>query len=86
MKTKSPPVHEVRIGSIKAAIWKNESVNGIFHTVTFSRLSRDGSAWKFADGYGREDLLLLAKVADAAHSWICVHQRTEAPAESKGQE
>ena len=64
------PVHEVRFGRIKAAIWENETSNGTRHNVTFTRLYRDGDAWKDSASFGRDDLPLLEKVADMAHSWI----------------
>ena len=35
---KAKPVHELRLGRIKAAIWANETDNGIRHNVTLSRL------------------------------------------------
>jgi len=68
---KDTPVHEIRLGSIKAAIWRNTTSNGVRHNVTFSRLYKDGEEWKSNDSFGRDDLLVLAKVADQAHSWIC---------------
>jgi hypothetical protein len=68
--TKTPPVHEVRAGRIRAAIWANPSDKGPWHTVTLSRLYKDGEEWKDAQSFGRDDLLLLAKVLDKAHSWI----------------
>ncbi len=64
------PVHEVRLGRIKAAIWKNEVEGGVTHNVTFSRLYKDGDDWKDSASFSRDDLLLLGKVADLAHSWI----------------
>ena len=64
------PVHEVRLGRIRAAIWENETQNGLRHNVTFSRLYKDGDQWKDSSSFGRDDLPLLAKVADMAHSWI----------------
>ena len=65
------PVDEVRIGRIKAAIWANPSDNGVRHNVTFSRLYKEGDEWRDTDSFGRDDLLLLAKVADRAHTRIC---------------
>jgi hypothetical protein len=67
---KKQPVHEVRLGRIKAAIWENETQNGTRHNVTFSRLYKDGEEWKDSSSFGRDDLPLLAKVADLAHSYI----------------
>ena len=74
MATKNNPPKEVRMGSIKATIWKNDTEAGTRHNVTFSRLYRDGASWKSTESFGRDDLLLLAKVADEAHSWICAQQ------------
>lgn len=68
--SKTRPVHEVRLGRIKAAVWQNETENGVRHNVTISRLYRDGDKWKDTASFGRDDLPLVAKVADLAHSWI----------------
>ena len=71
--TKTKPVHEVRLGSIKAAIWENPVGDGIKYNVQFSRLYKDGEEWKSTESFGREDLLLVAKIADQAHTWIFEH-------------
>ncbi len=67
---KTKPVHEVRLGRIKAAIWANETDNGVRHNVTITRLYKDGDEWKTSTSFGREELPLVAKVADLAHTWI----------------
>ena len=64
------PVHEVRVGRIRAAIWENETPNGVRHNVTISRLYKEGDTWKDTASFGRDDLPLVAKVTDLAHSWI----------------
>jgi hypothetical protein len=66
------PVHEIRMGRIRAAIWVNETDNGVRHNVTFARLYRDEQhdQWKDSTSFGRDDLPLIAKVADQAHNWI----------------
>jgi hypothetical protein len=69
-QAKSRPVHEVRMGRIRAAIWENETQNGTRHNVTLSRLYKDGDDWKDSTSFGRDDLPLVGKVADLAHSWI----------------
>jgi hypothetical protein len=68
---KLKPIHEVRFGFIKAVIWKNENESRAFYNVTFTRLYKEGQQWQTTGSFGRDDLLLLAKVADEAHSWIC---------------
>jgi len=67
------PVHEVRLGRIKAAIWENDTQNGARHNVTVSRIYKDGEQWKDSNSFGRDDLPLVAKVVDQAHSWIFEH-------------
>jgi hypothetical protein len=66
--TKAKPTSEIRVGKIKAAIWANETENGIRYNVTFSRIYKDGAGWKRSDSFGRDDLLVLAKLADQVHS------------------
>ena len=77
MTPKNKPIHEVRIGAIKAAVWRNETEAGVRHNVTLSRLYKDDDQWRSTDSFGRDDLLLVAKVADKAHSWICAGQDEE---------
>lgn len=71
--SKQRPVHEVKLGRIRAAIWANEGENGTRHNVTFSRLFHDGDQWKDSSSFSREDLLVLEKVAALAYLWI--HQQ-----------
>ena len=83
--SKQKPAHEIRIGSIKATIWENETPNGPRHNVTLARLYKDGDEWKRSESFGRDDLPLVAKVVDQAHSWIYeqgqrVHNRERADA------
>ncbi len=82
MRNKTKPVHEVRLGAIKAAVWRNETENGVRFNVTFSRLYKEGDQWQSTDSFGRDDLLLVAKVADEAHSWIFAqsHESESQPA------
>ena len=67
---KQKPVHEIRMGRIKAAIWANDTDNGTRHNVTITRLYKDGDEWKTSTSFGREELPLVAKIADMAHTWI----------------
>ena len=73
------PVAEVRIGRVKAAIWPNGTDGRTRHNVTFSRLYKEGDEWKNTQSFSRNDLLLLAKVADQAHSRIFELQQAEEP-------
>ena len=64
------PVHSLRLGRISAAIWMNESEQGTRYNVSIVRSYKDGEAWKDTQSFGRDDLLLVAKIADMAHTWI----------------
>jgi hypothetical protein len=71
------PVHEIRLGLVKAAIWANETEAGIRHNVTVERLYKDAEGrWKNTDSLGRDDLLVAAKVLDLAHSRICLEAKS----------
>ncbi len=70
---KARPVHEIRLGRIRAAVWENATQNGTRHNVTVSRLYKDGDKWKDSSSFGREDLPLVMKVLDIAHTWIYEH-------------
>lgn len=84
MKNKTKPIHEVRLGHIKAAVWKNETEAGVRYNVTFSRLYRDNEQWQSTDSFGRDDLLVVAKVADQTHSWIYSQSQEEEGAARAG--
>ena len=71
------PLQEVRLGLVKAAIWQNETETGVRHNVTFSRLYKSDEEWKSVSSFYRDDLLLLAKVADHAHTRILELQQQQ---------
>ena len=81
-QAKAPPVHEVRLGRIRATIWENETQNGTMHNVTISRLYKDGDDWRNSTSFGRDDLPLVAKVADLAHSWIFAQAQSDGASDS----
>ena len=69
------PVHEIRLGLVRASIWENKSDFGVRHNVTLERLypvklDENRRTWKSTSSLGRDDLLLGAKVLDLAHTWI----------------
>ena len=65
-----PPIHTVRMGLIKASIWRNDTKSGVRHAVTITRLFKNGDVWQESTRYGRDDLPLIAKVVELAHEWI----------------
>jgi hypothetical protein len=80
---KDRPVKVVRIRDLRANIWANRiEGGGIIYNATFDRLWKeddevDGQGevtrkgeWKQSGSFGKDDLLLLGKIADLAHTWI----------------
>jgi len=66
------PVRTLRLGRIKAAVWENSTDQRAFYNVTFARTYMDGDKkFRDTDSFGRDDLLLLAKLADLAHTFVC---------------
>jgi len=73
---RNEPVHRIRMSRISAAIWQHESENSTWYNVTLSRSYKGANdEWKSADSFSADDLLLVAKVADQAHSWIIQKQQ-----------
>ena len=72
MNESKKPVHKIRMGSLSASIWRYEvgEQKRIRHGVTFQKSYRKDDKWENSTIFNREDLLLLAKVADLAHTWI----------------
>jgi hypothetical protein len=68
--TKTKPAHKIRDGAIEVAIWRNDSDKGVWYSVTTRRSYKQNEEWKDADSYGQDDLLVLAKLLDLAHTWI----------------
>ena len=72
--TTQKPVQVIRYGSLKAAVWKNivDAGNSSrpMYNVTFSRSYKDVEQWRDSQSFGVDDLLVVAKLANDAHSWI----------------
>ena len=67
----SAPVQTFRLGRIKAAIWENEADNKRFYNVTFARTYMDEAKnYHDTESFGRDDLPLVAKLANEAHTYI----------------
>jgi hypothetical protein len=66
-------VHVIRFGLIKCEIFARRTRSGDRFVVTPTRLFRNGDQWQESKQFFRDDLLLLAKALDLAHTWIYVH-------------
>lgn len=76
------PIHEVRFGRIRAAIWENETEHGKRHNVTIHRIYKRDDQWQESLSFGRDDLPLAAKALDLCHTWIYENTRSAALQES----
>jgi hypothetical protein len=71
MSSASKPVAKVSLFPISAAIWRNEKDGRPYYSVTFERsYKEDDGKWKNTSSFNAGELLLLAKVADMAHTEI----------------
>ncbi len=64
------PIHEIKLGHVKATIWENQTKAGVRHGIKLSRIYKAEEGWATTDSFNRDDLPLVAKVADMAHSWV----------------
>ena len=63
------PIHEVKVGALKATFWKNQTKNGDMLTVSFARLYKDrDDKWATSGSYTKEDLgTLVALISQSVN-------------------
>jgi hypothetical protein len=66
----SEVLHVIRFGLIKCEITLHSTSSGDRYNVRLVRLYRNGDQWHESTRFGRDDLQLVAKLADMAHTWI----------------
>ncbi len=70
--TTSKPVKKVRIGSVSAAIWRQQEG---FYTATLERSYKDKNGeWQSSQSFMVDDLIVVAKVAEKAADAILALQ------------
>ncbi len=75
------PVHEIKQGMLKAAIWKNEGSEGPFYSVTLGRLFKnDEGKWRTSQRFGAKDLTNVPALIEEIQTWI-----TQNPADTAQQ-
>lgn len=79
MTASTKPIHEIRLGAIKAAIWEQQTEHGARYSVTLCRLYKDGTLWKRTGSFARDDLLVVARVSELAFGWVHARNETERP-------
>jgi hypothetical protein len=69
------PVHEIKLGAIRAAVWENHAgQTDVWFNVTVSRLYKTGTTWGQSNAFRRDDLPLAIKAMEMAYAWIWEHQ------------
>jgi hypothetical protein len=87
MSDSKKPAAKVTLYPVSAAIWRNQNQKGeVFFSTTFERSYKDDAGnWKSSDSFSHGDLLVLAKVADLAHSEIFKLRANERNAQAEDQ-
>jgi len=77
MEKKKEPIHEIKFGRIRAAIWENqrEDNGDVWYNVVPSRLYKNGDKWSDTTSFRRDDLPIVALALDEAYRWIWHRQR-----------
>jgi len=68
--TTQQPIHSIRLGRLKAAIWANTTPKGVRYSVTLDRTFRDGEDYKTSRSLDRRDLLPAAWLTQQALAWM----------------
>jgi hypothetical protein len=74
---KNQPINTIRLGRVKATVWANKTEKGTFYSVQIVRIYRDEDQWKESSCFNRDDLPLVAKLVDLAHTFIFEIQAAE---------
>ena len=64
------PVHEVKLGSVRASVWQNDSKRGPMLAATFERRYKQGDAWKSSGSFSAGELANLLQVIAQAMAWM----------------
>jgi hypothetical protein len=51
-------------------VWRNESENGPFFTVTVTRSYKEGEQWRESNSFGFGDLLIVAELLRTCYGFI----------------
>lgn len=78
--TNRKPIREIKLGSVRAAIWQKGLANGrVTYSVSFSRPYKENGTWHDATSFERSELLLVAQAAEMALNWVYAQPGGENP-------
>jgi len=72
------PVHEIKVGGIRATIWRNETNGKTIHNVTVSRIYKAGEKFEQTTSFSRSHLPRLYEAILKADHWIALREPTVA--------
>lgn len=83
MTNTNKPVDEIRLGTIRASIWRNlDKSKSPYYSVGIERSYADENGeWHTTNSFARDELLTLAKVADFANTRVHQLQQMDRQAE-----
>lgn len=69
---KAQPAAKIRMGVVTVSIWRNLDQDGrAWYSATVERSYKDkNDQWKHTNSFGRNEMLVVAKIANLAHSKI----------------
>jgi len=68
---KTKPVHTVKLGSIRAAVWRRVNTNGqTRHSVTFERIYKSADGFRSMHDFNAQELVAVIKACELALSWV----------------
>ena len=77
MATNQKPLHQIRIGAVRASIWEQRSDNSSFLTVSYSRSYRDRQGqWHNGHSYTEQDLSAIRDCALEARKWMRLYRQS----------
>lgn len=72
------PIHQIRIGSVKASIWEQSSKTDSFLTVTFSQSYKNKQdQWQNGHSYQVQEIESLIDAAIDAKDWMRRYRQTQ---------
>ena len=77
MATNQKPLHQIRIGAIRASIWEQQSGNTSFFTVSYSRSYRDRQGqWHSGHSYTEQYLSAIRDCTLEARKWMRLYRQS----------
>ena len=77
------PIHEIMLGPVKGAIWKNQTKHGPKFTVSYQRVYKDkDDKWQTSGVFTSDGSLILAQVAQQCALWMFQNNSAKESVES----